>query len=84
MQSIGEAANSELKIVENEFVESWNDVRRVAMDACKCTSYDCGCCAHLEEREIHLNSTSKTLIVTEQVFHFAGSPYLISLCIHML
>lgn len=37
--------------------EEWNEVKRVVKDSCKCFNYNCGCCAHLEEREIHLNST---------------------------
>jgi hypothetical protein len=46
-------------MIENKVVEEWNKMKRVVMDACKCSNYDCGWYAHLEEREIHLSSTSK-------------------------
>jgi hypothetical protein len=59
MLDAGETVIDDVKMTENKVVEEWNEIKRVAMDACKCSNYDCGCCAHLEEREIHLNSTGK-------------------------
>ncbi|XP_021917219.1 uncharacterized protein LOC110828644 isoform X2 [Zootermopsis nevadensis] len=57
MQGGGEAVVDDLKIAEHKIIEEWNEIRRVAMDTCRCTNFNCGCCAHLEESEIHLNST---------------------------
>jgi hypothetical protein len=45
----------------------WSDVKTEVMDACSCIDFDCGCCAHLEEKEIELNSTSKIVVVTEHI-----------------
>lgn len=48
-------------------------------DGCRCSTYTCGCCVHLEEMEIHLNSTSKIIIVKEQLLHFSEILYVVSL-----
>jgi hypothetical protein len=59
--------------VEKKIAEEWKEIKTAVMDACKCANYNCGCCAHLQEKEIHLNSTSKNVRVKEQIFHFADS-----------
>ncbi|GLH02336.1 Uncharacterized protein GBIM_08383, partial [Gryllus bimaculatus] len=41
---IEETINTELKIIRLQ-------------DSCECIQYNCGCCQHLEEPTIHLNST---------------------------
>lgn len=66
MQGGGEAVVDDLKIAEHKIIEEWNEIRRVAMDTCRCTNFNCGCCAHLEESEIHLNSTSKNVVITRR------------------
>jgi hypothetical protein len=48
-------------------------------NACECSMYTCGCCIHLEERELHLNSTSKIFRVKEQLFRFSESLYAVLL-----
>jgi hypothetical protein len=50
--------------IKHKFVAVWSDVKTEVMDACSCINFDCGCCAHLEEKKIELNSTSKTVVVT--------------------
>jgi GH24 family phage-related lysozyme (muramidase) len=60
----------ELNVAKNKIDGMWNNVERKVQDACHCINYNCGCCAHLEEKEIELNSTSKTVMVTEHIFCF--------------
>lgn len=51
----------------NQVAGTWSDVEEV-LGACSCIKFDCGCCAHLEEKQIELNSTSKIVVVTEHLF----------------
>jgi hypothetical protein len=53
------------KTTTHNAVGTWSKVERGVLDACSCIRYDCGCCAHLEEKQIELNSTSKIVVVTE-------------------
>lgn len=77
-QDAGNKFQDWLRIVKDKFLEIWNDmkhkfvgiggdVEKEVMDACSCIKFDCGCCAHLEEKEIELNSTSKIVVVTEHL-----------------
>ncbi|PSN41052.1 hypothetical protein C0J52_24826 [Blattella germanica] len=50
------------KKAETAVEDEWDKIKKVFLDACKCINYDCGCCVHLEEPEIHLNSTICTNI----------------------
>jgi hypothetical protein len=59
IQSAEEAIKDEIRNVKDKVVGEWSAVRTEAMDVCRCINYNCGCCAHLEEKDIHLNSTSK-------------------------
>ncbi|XP_023706531.1 uncharacterized protein LOC111863934 [Cryptotermes secundus] len=43
--------------IGKKVTEELNKIKTAVLDVCKCSSYTCGCCAHLEERDIHLNST---------------------------
>jgi len=45
------------KTTTHNAVGTWSKVERGVLDACSCIRYDCGCCAHLEEKQIELNST---------------------------
>jgi hypothetical protein len=65
--SIEKTVEDDLKVVKDKALGVWNDIKKV-QGACSCINYNCGCCAHLEEREIELNSTSKIVMVTELVF----------------
>jgi hypothetical protein len=62
--------NIRLKFVEvwnnikHKSVELWTDVKKEVMDVCSCIRFDCGCCFHLELKEINLNNTSKIVVVT--------------------
>ena len=67
-----------LRIVKDKLVDIWNaikhavvgwwkDFEKGVMDACGCVSYDCGCCAHFENKESELNSTSRIVMVTEHI-----------------
>jgi hypothetical protein len=73
LNEAGREIRDDYKIVEEKLVEEWNEIRSVVMNACKCTNYNCGCCAHLEEKDIHLNSTSKTVMLMEEMFYLSGS-----------
>jgi len=55
------------KTVRHKIVGTLSDVEREALDACSCINYNCGCCAHLEDKKIELNSTSKIVVVTEHL-----------------
>jgi len=55
------------KTVRHNAVGTWSDVEREVLSACSCIKYDCGCCAHLEEKQIELNSTGKIVVVTEHL-----------------
>lgn len=57
LDNVGNAITNEFHYIENKTVEMWNEVTTRVLDACSCVDYNCGCCAHLEEKEIHLNST---------------------------
>lgn len=54
--SIEKTVEDDLKVVKDKAPGVWNDIKKV-QGACSCINYNCGCCAHLEEREIELNST---------------------------
>jgi len=56
------------RIVKHKVVGTWSEVEKETMGACSCIKFDCGCCAHLEEKTIELNSTSKIVVVTERLF----------------
>lgn len=46
------------KIVNNIEEEVENEIRSSKFtDSCECIQYNCGCCQHLEEPTVHLNST---------------------------
>jgi len=64
-----------LDILKDKLVETWNtvklkivgmwhDVGKGVMAACHCIDYNCGCCVHLEYKEIVLNTTGKIVMVT--------------------
>jgi hypothetical protein len=42
MLDVEETVIDDLKMIENKVVEEWNKMKRVVMDACKCSNYDCG------------------------------------------
>lgn len=56
------------RTVKHEVVGTWSDVEKEVMGACSCIKFNCGCCTHLEEKQIELNSTSKIVVVTERLF----------------
>jgi hypothetical protein len=58
------------RIVKHKVVGTWSDVEKEVLGACSCIKFDCGCCAHIEEKQIELNSTSKIVVVTEHLFAF--------------
>ncbi|XP_063227907.1 uncharacterized protein LOC134533974 [Bacillus rossius redtenbacheri] len=59
----GEDTANEVKQLEKDVVNEVRIISRdianlhLVSDKCVCQGYTCGCCAHLEEDEIHLNST---------------------------
>jgi hypothetical protein len=67
-----------LRIVKDKVIEIWNAIKHAVVrwlkdfekgikDACSCVNYGCGCCAHFENKESELNSTSKIVMVTENL-----------------
>ena len=77
-QDAGNKFQDWTRIVKEKFVEIWStikykffgvcgDIEKEVMRSCSCINFDCGCCAHLEEKEIELNSTSKIVMVTEHL-----------------
>ncbi|KAJ9587214.1 hypothetical protein L9F63_019263 [Diploptera punctata] len=66
---INEGLNTTGKVVVNEYhevEEFFNNashvINKVFQDACACSRYSCGCCAHLQEPHIQLNATLCTNI----------------------
>lgn len=67
-----------LTIVKDKLLEIWNtikrkvvglgnDIEKAVKNACSCIDFACGCCSHIAEKEIELNSTSKIVVVTEHL-----------------
>ena len=48
--------------VEHAVEDEYKVVKKTYQEACACSNYNCGCCAHLEEPHIDLNATSKSTL----------------------
>jgi len=66
-EDAGNTFQQQFKTVRHKIVGTWSDVENEVLGACSCIKYDCGCCAHVEEKQIELNSTSKIVVVTEHL-----------------
>jgi hypothetical protein len=67
-EDVGNTFQQWFRIVKHKVVGAWSDEEKEVMDVCSCINYNCGCCAHLEDKQIELNSTSKIVMVTEHLF----------------
>ena len=67
-EDVGNTFQQWFRVVKHKVVGTWSDVENEVTGACSCIKFDCGCCAHVEEKSIELNSTSKIAVVTEHLF----------------
>lgn len=44
--------------MSQEFSEEFHKILKKAANHCVCVDYNCGCCAHIVEKQIHLDNTS--------------------------
>jgi hypothetical protein len=67
-EDVGNTFKQWFTTAKHKVVGTWSDVEKEVMGGCSCIKFDCGCCAHIEEKQIELNSTSKIVMVTERLF----------------